>query len=137
MGDAGSNFLGYSLAVVSIMGMVKVAAVFSMLVPIVILAIPIFDTGFAIVRRLIQGKSIFEPDNSHLHHRIAKLGFSHRQTVLIILLINTILGVIAVSSAVIPKNVSWMLLIIVGSLLLAAAWKIGIIKVEKKSQDCK
>jgi UDP-GlcNAc:undecaprenyl-phosphate GlcNAc-1-phosphate transferase len=133
MGDSGSNFLGYSLAVVSIMGMVKVAAVFSMLVPIVILAIPIFDTGFAIIRRLLQGKSPFEPDSSHLHHRIASLGFSHRQTVLIILAVNTILGMIAVASTVIPKNTALTLLVTAGAVLLFTAWKIGIIKVQKEA----
>jgi UDP-GlcNAc:undecaprenyl-phosphate GlcNAc-1-phosphate transferase len=136
MGDSGSNFLGYSLAVVSIMGMVKVAALFSMLIPMVILAIPIFDTGFAVVRRLLQGKSPFEPDNSHLHHRIANLGYSHKQTVLIILLINAILGIVAVASAVIPKDTALVILLAVGVFLLAAAWKIGIIKVSKEP-NCK
>lgn len=129
MGDSGSNFLGYSLAVVSIMGMVKVAAIFSMLVPMVILAIPIFDTGFAIVRRLLQGKSPFEPDSSHLHHQIAGLGFSHRQTAYIIFTVNGILGLLAIVSTQVSKNISIAILIFTVSILFAGAWKLGIVRV--------
>lgn len=130
MGDSGSNFLGYSLAVVSIMGMVKVAAVFSMLVPMLILAIPIFDTGFAIVRRISQGKSPFEADNRHLHHRITELGYSHKQTVGIILAVNVILGSIAVLSTMIPRNQAIILLVLTVFLLLLGSWRLGIVRVE-------
>lgn len=130
MGDSGSNFLGFSLAVVSIMGMVKVAAAFTMLLPIVILAVPIFDTLFAIVRRILAGKSPFEPDISHLHHRISGLGFSHRQTALIIYAISIVLSGIAVLSLSLSQKYSAILLISAGVTLVAAAWILGLFKTE-------
>lgn len=131
MGDSGSNFLGYSLAVVSIMGMVKVAAIFTMLVPMMILAIPIFDTGFAIIRRLLAGKSPFEPDNGHLHHRIAALGYTHRETAYIIYGANIILGALAIVSMMVSKNVAITILFGSVFILFFGAWRLGIIKIKE------
>lgn len=131
MGDSGSNFLGYSLAVVSIMGMVKVAAVFSMLIPILILAIPIFDTAFAIIRRLLSGKSPFEPDSKHLHHRILNKGFSHKQTTFIIYGVNIILAVIAILTTQMTDSQAMLVFAGVIVVLIASAGIMGIIKVEK------
>jgi len=132
MGDSGSNFLGYSLAVVSILGMVKVAAVFSMLVPILILAIPLFDIAFAIVRRLLAGKSPFEPDSLHLHHRIMNKGFTHKQTTLIIYGINIILGVIAILSTQMTDRQAIYTFCAVVVVLVVSAGIMGLIKVERK-----
>jgi len=132
MGDSGSNFLGFSLAVVSILGMVKIAAAFTMLLPIVILAVPIFDTLFAIIRRLIAGKSPFEPDSSHLHHRIAKLGFSHRQTAVIIYLISLILAIVSIVSLNIATKYSVVLLISSAAFLILGAWFLGLFRSEIK-----
>lgn len=130
MGDAGSNFLGYSLAVVSILGMVKVAAIFSMLIPALILAVPIFDTSFAIFRRVIQGKSPFEADNKHLHHRIAGMGFSHKQTSLIIFGVNIVLGLMAVISTIVPRSQAIIILFVTIIVLFALSWKLGIIRIK-------
>ncbi len=132
MGDSGSNFLGFGLAVVSIMGMVKIAAAFTMLLPMVILAVPILDTLFAIIRRLIAGKSPFEPDSSHLHHRIAKLGFSHKQTAFIIYTISLLLAVVSVISLNIEKKYSVTLLISAAAFLIFGAWALGLFKAEIK-----
>lgn len=131
MGDSGSNFLGYSLAVISILGMVKVAAVFSMLIPMLILAIPIFDTAFAIIRRLLAGRSPFEPDSLHLHHRIMNKGFSHKQTTLIIYGVNIILGVIAVLSTQMTDGEAVYIFLAVVVVLVLSAWIMGLIKVER------
>jgi UDP-GlcNAc:undecaprenyl-phosphate GlcNAc-1-phosphate transferase len=130
MGDSGSNFLGYSLAVISILGMVKIAAAFSMLLPMVILAVPIFDTLFAIIRRVAAGKSPFDPDAAHLHHRIASLGFSHRETAYIIYIISLVLAVIAVISLKIPSKYSAALLIASAIFLVLGAWSLGLFKSE-------
>lgn len=131
MGDSGSNFLGYSLAVVSILGMVKVAAVFSMLVPILILAIPLFDIAFAIIRRLLSGKSPFEPDSLHLHHRIMNKGYTQKQTTFIIYGINIILGVIAILSTQMNEREAIFIFCAVVVVLAISAWIMGIIKVER------
>jgi len=131
MGDSGSNFLGYSLAVISILGMVKVAAVFSMLIPILILAIPIFDTAFAIIRRLLSGKSPFQPDSLHLHHRIMSRGYTHRQTTFIIYGVNVILGIIAILSTQMTNGQALYTFCAVVVTLLLSAWIMGLIKVER------
>lgn len=132
MGDAGSNFLGYSLAVFSIMGMVKVAAVFSMLVPVMILAVPIFDTGFAIIRRLLAGKSPFEADRMHLHHRIIDKGLSHKQTACAIYGVTIILSVVAVLSMKIDSAIIPYIFIATVILFIIFLWKMGLIKVITK-----
>ncbi|PLT35730.1 glycosyltransferase family 4 protein [Bacillus sp. V5-8f] len=84
MGDTGSLFLGYIISILSLLGLYKSVTLFSFVVPIIILGVPVFDTTFAIIRRIVNKKPISAPDKSHLHHRIMALGFSHRSTVLII-----------------------------------------------------
>lgn len=135
MGDSGSGFLGYSLAVLSILGVTKVAAVFSMLVPIIILAVPIFDTGFAIIRRLISGKSPFEADKKHIHHRILDMGYSNRQTTIVIYLVTLALSALAIISMYVdPKYVPVMF--VVAALVFAIfLWRVGIIKLVRKKTE--
>jgi UDP-GlcNAc:undecaprenyl-phosphate/decaprenyl-phosphate GlcNAc-1-phosphate transferase len=99
MGDTGSMFLGFSLATLSIMGSVKLAAAFSALVPVMILAIPIFDTLFAIVRRIVMRRPIYEGDKKHFHHRLLELGLSPKQTVIFIYVLSAIFGIMAIVSA--------------------------------------
>lgn len=80
MGDSGAHFLGAALAVISIVGVGKVAVAFALVVPILALAVPIFDTAWAIVRRRREGTSVARPDLMHLHHRLQALGMDPRQT---------------------------------------------------------
>jgi len=96
MGDTGSTFLGFVLATISIQGLFKGYAVISFAVPLLILGLPIFDTGFAILRRLIAHKPIMQADRGHLHHRLIDMGFSQRQTVMILYTMSGILGLSAV-----------------------------------------
>ena len=133
MGDCGSGFLGYSLAVFSIVGATKVAAAFSMLVPIIILAIPIFDTAFAIIRRLAAGKSPFVADKMHLHHRLMNKGLSSRQTVLTIYVITAVLGAIAIASMYVPAKYVPYIFVVTAIIFVIFLWKMGLIKIERKS----
>ena len=87
MGDSGSMFLGYIIAVIALLGFKNVTLT-TLLAPIALLAIPIMDTAFAILRRIINKKKIDEPDKEHLHHQLLKLHLSHRNTVLVIYLID-------------------------------------------------
>ena len=87
MGDSGSMFLGYIIAVIALLGFKNVTLT-TLLVPIALLAIPILDTAFAILRRIINKKKIDEPDKEHLHHQLLKLNLSHRNTVLVIYFID-------------------------------------------------
>lgn len=83
MGDTGAQFLGYMIAVLSLMGFKNVTFI-SLLVPIIILGVPLSDTFFAIIRRWKAKVPISMADRSHLHHRLMALGFTPRQTVLLI-----------------------------------------------------
>ncbi len=96
MGDTGALFLGFILAAVSMEGTLKITTALTFFVPVLALGIPIFDTFFSIVRRTASGKSPFEADRGHLHHRILDLGFSHKKTVLFLYLINSLFGLAVV-----------------------------------------
>jgi len=97
MGDTGSNFLGYTLATISIIGMAKGYTLVAIVVPMIILGVPIFDMLFVIFRRLLKHQKITTPDKSHVHHRLLKLGFSHRQAVIILYSITCVLGIFAIT----------------------------------------
>ena len=88
-GDSGALFMGFTIAVISLLGF-KTTAITSIFIPIMILAVPILDTLFAIIRRLLKHQSISTPDKQHLHHQLLKMKFSHRNTVLIIYLITAL-----------------------------------------------
>ena len=95
MGDTGALFLGFMISVLALLGF-KNVAVISFVIPVIMLGVPISDTFFAIVRRLRSGKKWSDPDKSHLHHRLLDLGFSHRQTVMIIYAMAAMFGLAAV-----------------------------------------
>jgi UDP-GlcNAc:undecaprenyl-phosphate/decaprenyl-phosphate GlcNAc-1-phosphate transferase len=97
MGDSGSHFLGTALAVVTILGVAKIAVALSLLVPLVALAVPIGDTAAAIIRRKRAGRSIAEPDAGHLHHRMLARGMTPTETALAFYLMTGILGCIALA----------------------------------------
>ena len=84
MGDSGSNFLGFALAAISLLGVMKTVAAIALAVPLLIIGVPIFDTASAIARRVRHGRPIQEADKGHIHHRLLHRGFDQRQTVLII-----------------------------------------------------
>jgi UDP-GlcNAc:undecaprenyl-phosphate GlcNAc-1-phosphate transferase len=88
-GTSGVQFVGFTLAVLAILGTAKVA------VALLVLGVPIIDTFWIIVRRVSQGRSPFSPDRTHIHHRLLDLGLSHRQTVLVIYGICLVLAVLA------------------------------------------
>ncbi|ASK62131.1 undecaprenyl-phosphate alpha-N-acetylglucosaminyl 1-phosphate transferase [Virgibacillus phasianinus] len=96
MGDTGSNFLGYAIAVVSMLGLFKNIALFSFIIPIIVLAVPIFDTLFAIVRRAYNKENIMLADNKHIHYRLLHAGYSHRKSVLIIYGFSALFGCMAI-----------------------------------------
>lgn len=96
MGDTGSNFLGYMIAVISMLGLFKNVAILGFVIPIIILAVPIFDTLFAIIRRAKTNHGIMQPDNKHIHYQLIRAGFSHRQSVIIIYLFSALFGVLAI-----------------------------------------
>ena len=96
MGDTGALLLGYVLATVSISGLFKFYAIISFAVPFLVIGLPIFDTIFAVFRRLVRGKNPMAPDRGHFHHRLIDMGLSQKQAVAILYAISAVLGLIAV-----------------------------------------
>jgi len=94
MGDTGSLFLGYIIAIIALLGF-KAATLTSLIIPILILAIPIFDTLFAVFRRILKGDPIGKPDKEHLHHQLLKK-FSAKKTLLVIYLINILFASVSI-----------------------------------------
>ena len=96
MGDTGATFLGFILATMSIQGLFKFYALISFAVPFLILGLPIFDTAFAMIRRIAKGQSPMKPDRSHVHHRLIDMGLNQKQAVATLYCISAILGMSAV-----------------------------------------
>ena len=94
-GESGSAFMGFMIAVISLLGF-KVTLLTSLIVPLSIIAIPILDTLFAIIRRMIKGQPIFQADKDHLHHQFLKMNFSQRKTVLIIYFIDALFSLVSI-----------------------------------------
>jgi len=95
MGDTGSMLLGYVLATISAVGLFKFYAIVTFAVPVIALAIPVADTLFAIVRRILKGQSPVEPDRGHLHHILLDMGLSQKQAVAVIYAVSSVFGAIA------------------------------------------
>jgi UDP-GlcNAc:undecaprenyl-phosphate/decaprenyl-phosphate GlcNAc-1-phosphate transferase len=115
MGDTGALFLGYMISVLALLGF-KNITVISLIIPVIILGVPISDTFFAIIRRFVNKQPLSAPDKSHLHHCLLRLGYSHRQTVLIIYAIAAMFGLAAV---IFSQATFWGALILIGVLLIA------------------
>ena len=117
IGDTGSNFLGFMLAVISILGIAKTYTLAVIILPVIVLGLPIFDVVWAIIRRIIKGKSlkaVFKADKGHLHHKLVVKGFSQKQAVLILYGISAAFGMFAVilfDSGII-KALSFLLMVI-------------------------
>ena len=117
MGDAGSNFLGYCLAVISIFGVAKTYTLVVIVAPLIVLALPVVDTIVAIIRRIIKGKSIkaiMMADKGHLHHTLLKHGFTQKEAVFIMYGVTAALGLFAIilMESGIWKAVSFLLMIV-------------------------
>ena len=96
MGTGGSQFVGFTLAALSIIGLFKVAAAMAIALPILVFGVPIFDGIFVVVRRAVNRRPIHAPDRTHLHHRLLEKGLSHKQAVIVIYAICIILAAAAV-----------------------------------------
>ncbi len=99
LGDTGSNFLGFSLSIISILGVAKTYTAIVIIAPLLVFALPLLDTSFAIIRRINKTKSlkgVFKADKEHLHHKMMKHGYSQKQAVLILYGISAIFGMFAI-----------------------------------------
>lgn len=96
MGDVGSQFLGFVLAVVSIMGFFKLQTIITVLIPVMAMMLPLADTAFAFTRRILHGQSPFHADKGHFHHRLLALGLSQKQAVAVLYGISAVMGLVSV-----------------------------------------
>lgn len=115
MGDTGSLFLGYTISVLAVLGLTKSATIFSLIIPIIILGVPIIDTTFAIIRRIVNGKPLTSPDKYHLHHCLIRLGFTHRQSVILIYLLSALFSIAAV---IFTRSTIWGSAILIVTLIV-------------------
>jgi UDP-GlcNAc:undecaprenyl-phosphate/decaprenyl-phosphate GlcNAc-1-phosphate transferase len=115
MGDTGALFLGYMISVLALLGF-KNVTVISLIVPVIVLGVPISDTFFAIIRRIVKKQPLSSPDKSHLHHCLLRLGYSHRQTVL---MIYAMAGIFGIAAVILSKAEMWVSAVVITILLLA------------------
>lgn len=119
MGDGGAYFMGFTLAAVGVIGLVKTTAITAVLLPYLILAVPILDMSAVIFSRISKGKSPFIADKSHLHHWLLKSGISQRKTVLFIYTLTFWVGSLALGFSNIPSGWGYA----IGATMLLA-WQI-------------
>ena len=128
MGDTGSNLLGYLLATVAVLGSLKTNAVVALFFPLIVLAVPILDSGFVIAKRIKYGRPIYEADRWHFHHRMANIGFSQRRTLVYLYGWAVVLAGLALALRFIPYsdnhghfNAGWTAVIVICGLAAVAA----------------
>jgi len=116
LGDTGSMFLGFSLGCLSTTGFQKSFALSSLMIPMIIFGIPIFDSVVALLRRYMNNKGFATADREHLHHRLLDLGLSQRQTVLFLYFITVLLGIIAFAFTVQLNEYAAVIIVVMGAL---------------------
>jgi UDP-GlcNAc:undecaprenyl-phosphate GlcNAc-1-phosphate transferase len=104
MGDTGSNLLGFLLATASVQGALKTNAVIALAFPLIVLAVPILDTGFVVAKRLKYRQPIYQADSWHFHHRMANIGFSQRRTVAYLYAWTLVMAALALALRFVPYS---------------------------------
>jgi len=134
MGDSGSMFLGYMISVISLLGFKNVTLT-SFIVPVLILAIPILDTLFAIIRRLLKGESFAKADKEHFHHQILKMAGNQTKTVLIIYLIQILFSIASIVYVLRNPKLGQIIYIIILAIILWLILSTNIVFDRKKISD--
>lgn len=125
-GDSGSNFLGFMIGVISLIGF-KSATISSLIIPLLVLAIPITDTLFAIIRRVLKGENIATADKEHIHHQLLKMKFSPRKTVLIIYAIDILFSAVSILYVLGDGKIALLIYLVLMLLLLLVVMKTNIL----------
>lgn len=134
MGDSGSLFLGFMISVIALLGF-KVTTLTSLVIPITILAIPIFDTVLAIFRRLLKGESIGSPDKEHFHHQLLKMKFSTKTSLIIIYSINIMFSAISIFFVLGDNKEAMVLYLLLMLMLLFVILKTDILYKHKEKKE--
>jgi UDP-GlcNAc:undecaprenyl-phosphate GlcNAc-1-phosphate transferase len=128
MGDAGANLLGLLMGVITVEAAVKTEAVVSFVLPLILLAVPFMDTTFVVLKRLKYRQPVYKPDSEHFHHRMARIGFSSRQTIAYLYAWTLMLAGFALALRFVPYSdhkghysTGWTLVVLAIGLLVVAA----------------
>ena len=131
MGDTGSLFLGFMISIIALLGY-KVTTFTSLIVPIIILAIPIFDTVFAILRRLLKGQNIGVADKEHFHHQLLKMKYSPTKSILIIYAIDIAFAAVSIFYILGDNQIAIAIYVVLMILLLFVILKTDVLFEHKK-----
>lgn len=134
MGDTGSLFLGFMISIIALLGY-KVTTFTSLIVPIIILAIPIFDTVFAILRRLLKGQNIGVADKEHFHHQLLKMKYSPTKSILIIYVIDIAFAAVSIFYILGDNQIAIAIYVVLMILLLFVILKTDILFEHKKNAN--
>jgi len=134
MGDTGSLFLGFLLALISIQGSYQTSTAVAILIPIIALGVPIVDTLYAIFRRARRGVNPLKGDREHIHHRLLRLGLSQRQAVILIYGVSMVFGICAFLLTAANDEFTAVLLLIVGIIVYIGVRRLGYIEFSTSSQ---
>ncbi|TET54498.1 MAG: undecaprenyl/decaprenyl-phosphate alpha-N-acetylglucosaminyl 1-phosphate transferase, partial [Actinobacteria bacterium] len=121
MGDSGSMFLGYFIGAITIQSAAKSAAMISLLVPLVIMGIPVFDAAYAIFRRFINRRPLTRADKEHIHHILLHKGLSHKSTVLLMYGWTLVLSIIGLALSL-RIDIFWNYRVIILVMLLPTSF---------------
>jgi len=110
-GSTGAYFLGFMLSIISVSGTMKSVTVISLAIPILVLGLPLFDTLFAMARRLASGRPIGEGDRGHIHHRLVDMGLSHKMSVTVLYVISAVLGLVSIALA--DKGILFAIILVI------------------------
>jgi UDP-GlcNAc:undecaprenyl-phosphate GlcNAc-1-phosphate transferase len=136
MGDSGSMFLGLCLGSLPLIGGISKASAFgSLIVPITLLTVPILDTATAIVRRLRHRRSIITPDKEHIHHKLLAMGLSERQILAVLYGLSAYLGLVSVTSVVLPKEINVYLIVVVWVGSLLGYWLLSYLETRNRKSE--
>jgi UDP-GlcNAc:undecaprenyl-phosphate GlcNAc-1-phosphate transferase len=133
-GDTGSMFMGFMISVIALLGFKNVTLT-SLIVPLLVLAIPIMDTFFAILRRIIKREPISKPDKLHLHHQLLNMGFGHRNTVLIIYFIDMLFAIASILYVLKDAKIGIVVYVILFALVVWVITRTTIISNKKIIKD--
>ncbi len=125
MGDSGSLFVGFVIAAISLQGAQKSSTAVGLLLPIVVLGVPIADTLLAIIRRIGNGLSPFSADKDHIHHRLLKMGLSSRQVVLLLYVVCSLLGTVALLMTAVTNQMLTLILLVLSVMTIGGMKMLG------------
>jgi UDP-GlcNAc:undecaprenyl-phosphate GlcNAc-1-phosphate transferase len=104
MGDGGALGVGFLLGAITVIGTLKTTAVLSVMIPVIVVALPVIDVSLAMIRRYKKGSRLMDPDKEHLHHRLMALGWTAREVVLLVYVLTLIFSVFAIFLAIVKET---------------------------------